>query len=126
MIYAGLTKDDPRVKAAWNWITSNWTLDENPGMRASGPENARDGLFYYYQTFAHALAAYGQPVVSDASGTKHDWRLELIEMAKKAQRKDGSFVGGRKWMEENPVLATTFAVLALQEAMADLKIHPAK
>ena len=37
MIYAGLTKDDPRVKAAVDWITKNWTLDENPGMRLAGP-----------------------------------------------------------------------------------------
>jgi squalene-hopene/tetraprenyl-beta-curcumene cyclase len=124
MIYAGLTKDDPRVKAAWNWITSNWTLDENPGMRASGPENARDGLFYYYQTFGHAMAAYGQPTITDRNGNKHDWRVELIRAAKNAQRDDGSFVGERKWMEENPILSTTFAVLALQEALADLKRHP--
>ena len=37
-------------------------------------------------------------------------------MARKAQCADGSFIGGRKWMEENPILATTFTVLALQEA----------
>jgi hypothetical protein len=29
-------------------------------------------------------------------------------------------------MEDNPVLVTSYAVLALQEAQADLKEHPAK
>ena len=125
MIYAGLTKDDPRVKAAWDWIRKNWTLDENPGMRAGDPKGAEAGLFYYYQTFGKALGAYDEPVVTDVSGNKHDWRVELIRELKERQRPDGSFVGINKWMEENPVLSTTFAVLALQEALADLKQHPA-
>ncbi len=37
MMYAGLTKDDPRVKAAWKWVSNNWTLDVNPGMNANDP-----------------------------------------------------------------------------------------
>jgi hypothetical protein len=36
MVYAGLTKDDPRVKAAWDWVTKNWSLDRHPGMGAGG------------------------------------------------------------------------------------------
>ena len=31
MVYAGLTKNDPRVKAAVKWIRANWTLNSNPG-----------------------------------------------------------------------------------------------
>src|SRR5205823_9082494 len=49
-IYAGLTKDDPRVKAAWDWVTKNWTLDENPGMRLGTPTAAKQGYFYYFHT----------------------------------------------------------------------------
>ena len=58
MIYAGLTKDDPRVKAAMEWIGKNWTLDENPGMQyadPSDPASAQSGLYYYYHTLARAL-----------------------------------------------------------------------
>ena len=53
MIYAGLTADDPRVKAAYDYITKHYTLDENPGL-------GQQGLYYYYQTFAKALAAARQ------------------------------------------------------------------
>jgi squalene-hopene/tetraprenyl-beta-curcumene cyclase len=116
MIYAGLSKDDPRVRAAWQWVRNNWTLDENPGMRSNDPSSARDGVFYYYQTFGKALAAAGQEHVADAQGNKHDWRAELVAKLKRIQRQDGSFAGERKWMEDDPVLATAFAVLALQEA----------
>jgi len=49
MIYAGLTQDDPRVKAALEFIRKNYTLEENPGQ-------GQRGLYYYYQTFAKAMA----------------------------------------------------------------------
>lgn len=126
MIYAGLSKDDPRVKAAWKWVVNNWTLDENPGMKANDPKAADSGLYYYYHTLARALRAYGQPVITDAQGHQHDWRVELIDKIAAEQDKDGSFHGTQRWMESKPVLATSFAVLALQQAQADLKEHPAK
>ena len=124
MIYAGLTKDDPRVKAAVDWITKHWTLDENPGMREAGPEFARQGLYYYYYTFAHALDAYDEPLITDATGKPHDWRIELIDKLATLQKADGSWAGEKRWMEDNPVLVTAYVVLALQEAQRDLKEHP--
>jgi squalene-hopene/tetraprenyl-beta-curcumene cyclase len=126
MIYAGLSKDDARVKAAWDWVRSNWTLDEHPGLAANGPQNARDGIYYYYVTLARGLAAYGEPMVVDQKNVSHDWRAELIAKLASVQKADGSFVGERKWMEDNPVISTAFAALALQEALQDLKQRPAK
>jgi squalene-hopene/tetraprenyl-beta-curcumene cyclase len=120
MIYAGLTKDDPRVKAAFDWITKNWTLDENPGMRAASADVAKQGLYYYYYVFAHALDAYDQPVITDAAGQKHDWRVELIAKLASLQREDGSWTGEKRWMEDNPVLTTAYVVLALEAAQKDL------
>ncbi len=126
MIYAGLSKDDKRVKAAWKWIGNNWTLDENPGLSANDAHAAENGLFYYFHTLARALHAYGEPVITDSKGNKHDWRLELIAKLEANQNKDGGWTGTQKWMESRPVLASAFGVLALQEAQADLKEHPAK
>lgn len=40
MIYAGISRDDPRVKAVYEWIRRHYTLEENPGMGAQG-------LYYY-------------------------------------------------------------------------------
>jgi squalene-hopene/tetraprenyl-beta-curcumene cyclase len=125
MIYAGLTHDDPRVKAAWEWISSNFTVDENPGMGATDPQNAKGGLFYYYYTMSRALTAYGQPIIVDAKGAKHDWRIALIDELTSLQKPDGSFAGDKKWMEDNPVLATSYAVMALEAAKKDLATNPA-
>jgi squalene-hopene/tetraprenyl-beta-curcumene cyclase len=124
MIYAGLSHDDPRVKAAWGWISSNFTVDENPGMSAMGAENAQGGLYYYFYTMQRALAVYGQPVIVDPQGGKHDWRIALIQKIATLQRPDGSFVGQRRWMEDNPVLVTAYTVLVLEGAKKDLKAHP--
>jgi squalene-hopene/tetraprenyl-beta-curcumene cyclase len=124
MIYAGLSHDDQRVKAAWDWISHNFTVDENPGMSALGPENAQGGLYYYYYTMAHALVAYGEPVIVDPQGRKHDWRVALIQKTATLQLADGSFAGQRKWMEDNPVLVTACVVIALEAAKDDLKAHP--
>ena len=35
-LYAGVGKDDPRVKAAIEWVRKHYTLDENPNMGANG------------------------------------------------------------------------------------------
>ena len=120
MIYAGLTKDDPRVRAAWDWVRSNWTLDENPGMRLNKPENAQHGLYYYYITLSRALRAYGEPTITIPEGTTHDWRVELIDKLASLQRDDGSWAGDKRWMEDNPVLVTAYVTQALQDALADL------
>ena len=124
MIYAGLGHDDPRVKAAWDWITSNWTWDEVPGLLRKPPATATSGLFYYFHTAARALAAYGEPIVIDAQGNKHDWRAELTAKLLSMQRPDGSWAGEARWMESNPMLATSMAVLCLEQAKADQQAHP--
>jgi squalene-hopene/tetraprenyl-beta-curcumene cyclase len=107
-LYAGVGKDDPRVKGAINWVRRHYTLKENPGM-------GQAGVFYYYHTFAKAMAAWGEDRFEDAKGTKHDWRRELFDELKGRQRDDGSFVnpGDKSFGESDPNLATGFALLAL-------------
>jgi squalene-hopene/tetraprenyl-beta-curcumene cyclase len=126
LIYAGLTKDDQRVKAAWEWISKNWSLEENPGFKEADPATAASGIYYYYQTMARCLNAYDDPTITDAKGAKHDWRIELIGKLSSLQKQDGSWVGEKKWMEDNPVLVTAYCVIALEEAKQDLAEHPAK
>jgi squalene-hopene/tetraprenyl-beta-curcumene cyclase len=110
-LYAGVSKDDPRVKAAVNWIRRHYTLSESPGM-------GQAGLYYYYHTFAKAMAALGEDPFTDAGGQKHEWRRELFDELKKRQREDGSFInkGDRAFGEADPNLATAFALLALSYA----------
>jgi squalene-hopene/tetraprenyl-beta-curcumene cyclase len=110
MIYAGVGKDDERVKAALEWIRKNYALDENPGMGAAG-------LYYYYHTFAKALTAVGEPTVVDDKGVAHDWKKDLIAALAASQQADGSWVNtNERWLEGDPNLVTAYALLALSHA----------
>ena len=114
MLYAGLAQDDPRVKAALDWIGRHWTLEHNPNMPAT---QSRQGLFYYYHLFGRALQAWGEEVVTDHVGRKHAWRRELVEKLAEIQRDDGSWINeSDRWMEGHPALTTAYAMLALQAA----------
>lgn len=114
MIYCGLTKNDPKVKAALEWIRSHWTLEYNPNM----PEKqSHEGLFYFYHTFARTLAALDEPIIRDAQGRNHDWREELLTKLENLQRPDGSWINeSDRWMEGMPALTTAYAMLALEAA----------
>lgn len=111
MIYAGVSQDDPRVQAALKWLRKNYRLDENPNMGSTG-------LYYYYHTFAKALAAMDQDFFVDADGTKHDWRRELLDELSKRQQEDGSWVNtdAGRWLENDAPLVTGYALLALSYA----------
>jgi beta-lactamase regulating signal transducer with metallopeptidase domain len=111
MVYAGLSKDDSRVRRSAEWIRGNWTLENNPGV------GTPEGLFYYYHLMAKALRARGEDQLVDARGKTHDWRAELSDQLSGLQRADGSWVNSAsgRWLEDKPELVTAYAVLALQE-----------
>jgi squalene-hopene/tetraprenyl-beta-curcumene cyclase len=107
MVYAGLKPEDPRVKAAIQWIKKSYDVKNNPGL-------GQAGLYYYYNVFAKSLDALGVDQFEDESGKKHDWRRELAEELFSRQKEDGSWVNSNtKWMEGDPNLATGFALMAL-------------
>ncbi len=116
-LLAGLDREDPRVQAAWHWLGQHWTLDQNPGFEASrDPSAAYQGLFYYYQGMARALALSGSEEITDAEGRVHAWRTELSARIVTLQsRIDGSWVNKNapRWWEGNPVLATSYALSTL-------------
>jgi squalene-hopene/tetraprenyl-beta-curcumene cyclase len=107
MIFAGLGPDDPRVKAAYDWVKAHYDLESNPGM-------GQAGLYYYYHTFAKALDALGKDEVVDDDGKRHAWRQELFAALSERQQEDGSWANtDRRWLETDPNLCTGFALLAL-------------
>lgn len=108
LLYAGVKKDDSRVKAAISYLQKHYDLESNPGMGA-------EGLYYYYHLFAKALRAVGEPTFKSEDGTQHDWRVELIDELASRQLDNGSWLnqGSDRWMEGDPNLVTAYALLAL-------------
>ena len=107
MIYAGLTNDDDRVKAATEWIRKNYTLSENPGM-------GQQGMYYYFQTFAKTMSSLESESFTTTDGIEHFWKQELVKKLAEHQQSDGSWVNpADRWYEGDPNLVTAYCLLAL-------------
>ena len=109
-VYAQVDAGDPRVVAAREWLGKNFSLTENPGMGAQG-------LYYYYHTMAKALTVSRTDSLEVAGGTKVNWKEKLALALGDGQRPDGSWVNSAasRWMEDNPVLVTCYALLSLEQ-----------
>ena len=106
-IFAGVDKDDPRIKAAVRWIGEHYDLDANPGL---SDEQKLQGLYYYYYTMARALHAYGEREING-----HPWASELGDKLVSLQKPEGYWINeADRWMEADPTLVTAYAMLALE------------
>lgn len=107
LLYAGVDKDDIRVKAAMDWISRHYDLTSNPGM-------GQQGLYYYYHVFAKTLAASELEQLETADGQNHDWRSDLVSRLAELQADDGSWTNSAdRWYEGDPNLVTSYALLSL-------------
>ena len=114
MIYCNVSRDDPRVKSAFDWARNHWSLEENPGM---GPQ----GLYWFYHIITKSLAAYGEDSFKIQTGADVKWRTQVVEKMLSLKKTDAQ---GRvfwlnetgRFMESDPVLSTAYTLLALQIA----------
>ena len=106
-IYAGVGKQDPRVKSAYDWIRGRYSVTENPAQGTAA-------LYYYYHTMAKTLNIYGEKMVRDTKGKQHDWSKDLIGAIASAQKPDGSwFNTNSRYWENQPSLVTSYSLIAL-------------
>lgn len=116
LIYADVSRDDERVRSAFDWAARHWTLDENPGM-------GNEGLFFFYNVLARSLDAYGQDWIPTASGGQIDWRKQLAQRLVSLQKIDPATGGGywinpnNRFWEADSILVTAYTLLALQAAL---------
>ena len=106
-IYAGVDRKDPRAQAAWRWIRGNYSVAEHPGMGSTS-------LYYYYHTMAKTLEVFGEKVVRDTRGGKHDWAHDLAGAITAAQHPDGSWSNSNaRYWENQPGLVTSYSLITL-------------
>ncbi|MDO4575498.1 MAG: terpene cyclase/mutase family protein [Planctomycetia bacterium] len=108
MVYAGLSADDPRVKAALAWLAKNYSFQENPGQ-------GQAGRYYYFLVMSKALKKFGHETFRDANGVEHKWAEEITGELLASQQADGSWVNDKsnRWMENNPILVTGYALMII-------------
>jgi squalene-hopene/tetraprenyl-beta-curcumene cyclase len=113
LLFAGVDKSDPRVQAAYKWMTANYTLETNPGT------SKKHGIFYFYNAFAKVMSAYGEDSFTDDKGQKHNWRNELVQKLLSLQAADGSWANrdSNAWWEDRPQLVTAWSVIAIEHAL---------
>jgi len=107
-IYADLKPGDPRVAAVMDWLRSNYTLEENPGM-------GQQGLYYYLHLMTKGLTAAGVNELELKDGRRVVWRREVAMKLLALQKRDGSWVNeSPRWWEKDPALTTSYSVIALE------------
>jgi squalene-hopene/tetraprenyl-beta-curcumene cyclase len=119
-LFAGLKLDDPRVKATLKWIAAHWNVDQNPGFDPKSAKGAEyQGLFYYWFTMAKALDASGLPTLTTPDGKQHAWRDELLKKLLETSMTEGFWTNAKsaRWMEEFPVLASSYALIAMDHCL---------
>lgn len=107
-LYANLKPEDARVKAVFDWVRSNYTLEENPGM-------GKSGMFFYFHTMTKALTVAQVRSLELKDGKQVAWGRELEMKLLNLQQPDGSWFNEQnRWMEKDPVLGTTYALMVLE------------
>jgi len=103
LLLSGVSRTDPRVVAAIDWVKNHYTWDTNP-VYGSRP-------FYYYLSMSKALTMYGESIVGG-----HDWYQDLYNRIVSTQISGGPNQGYWSTPAEdyNPVLTTVYAILSLQ------------
>ena len=122
-MHAGRERYHPRIVGAIDWIGEHWSVDENPGMAT--PLNAsrgQMGYYYYLAVMARALEVLGDSTFTDSSGQNHRWAEEIAGALLKRQAVDGSWSNEvDRWWEGDPVLATSYALQALNICYQNLE-----
>ena len=110
--------EDPQIQAALRWLARRYTLVENPGF-GDDPVGWGQGLvFYYLAALAEAFHRAGVQAVVEPGGRRRLWAEELaLQLGDLHGRKGYRFQSESGLMhEDEPVIAASFAVVALAAA----------
>lgn len=114
-IYCDLKADSPELKAAFQFVRNNYSVDNNPGMDQTG-------VYYYYVMMSKALNGYskltGSRIIKDAENKDHDWSAELGEKLISLQKEDGSWSNSAdRWWEGDPKLVTAYVLVCYNQIL---------
>lgn len=111
LLYAGIDKNDIRVKSAYAWICNHYTVDNNP-------EFGSTSLYYYFMTATKCMTAFGDDTIIDGKGKKHYWREDFLEKIISLQHEEGHWVNPDGRYQENiKDLATAYSIIAIKHSL---------
>jgi len=115
LLALGVDKSDPRITSAARWLRANEDWNLPGGIPLDDPAPWAESMrFYHLLVRAETYAALDMP---------GDWRKTLTRFLADKQLPDGSFLNpeGRLMKEDDPMLCTAFAVIALNRALLRTK-----
>ncbi len=114
LLRCGLAEDHPRVVAARNWLTQNFSAAHNPGAFAADRAVLQDATWYYWTwAAAHAFLALHLERFHTRDGPVV-WPKAFAHELLGRQHPDGSFVNRfTDAKEDDPLVATSWAAAAL-------------
>ncbi len=107
--------DRDRREAALSWLARSYTLDRTPGFGDQDYTGWSYGIHYYWlATLARAFHVARVNEIERKPGDGHKWPDELARVLANLQRKDDLWQSNNVMMhEDSPVIATSFAIIAL-------------
>jgi squalene-hopene/tetraprenyl-beta-curcumene cyclase len=114
LLACGLPSADHRIIAARRWLERNFNPADHPGKYARERLGDRSALYFYYCcSVSQAFRMLGLQEMQTVAG-RVSWAAALADELLQRQRPDGSWINpGRAVREDEPVLATSFATIAL-------------
>jgi hypothetical protein len=116
----GLKPDHPRVVAAYDWLTTHFKDGAHPGAYPASRVQLQPSLDYYYA--ASLAIAFRRMHTDDPKLANAHWAMTLSKRLLQYQRPDGSWSNPAvDTREDDPLIATPFAVSALQICVEALR-----
>lgn len=121
----GLPADHPRVTAARTWLSDHFGNGSHPGDYPADRSHLKPSLDYYY---AHSVAvAFHETRPDDPRLADGTWAIVLSTLLTSRQQQDGSWTNPAPDVrEDDPLIATSFALRALQLCREQLVLNASR
>lgn len=117
-VYLEVAPQEQLAQRALSALRASFTVERNPDLtRRYGPAGfpGNQGLYYYFLIAAKTLDVHGLATLEVAGSGRREAARELAARLERLQSDDGSWRNpDGRWWEDEPVLTTSYAVLALK------------
>ncbi|MBI5434180.1 MAG: hypothetical protein HZA52_15205 [Planctomycetes bacterium] len=127
-VYLEVAPEEQVAQRALSSLRASFTVERNPDLTrrygaAGFPGN--QGLYYYFLIAAKTLDVHGLAILEVEGSGRREAARELAARLERLQLDDGSWRNpDGRWWEDEPVLTTSYAVLALKHCRRLLVPRP--
>lgn len=119
LLLCGLKDNHPRVMAARKWLLEHFDVGAHPGAYPADRSHLRPSLdFYYAASISHAFRTISP---GGATRSEKPWAIAIASRLVALQKENGSWQNTAVDVrEDDPLIATSFGLQALQRCREEL------